>query len=157
MLKQRPQTAISGGVKSQHRGEILFRYGQMLERYSSPVGKETDLPYPKELIRKAICDELREDPDSELRSFLEIAFIQLECFLPPDEFKAVQDFKRAGVAAQEMAQSGNPGDIVASAAILSRVKGEKAVSILEKISRKIQKRTREIRAVGLPVFRTREC
>jgi hypothetical protein len=118
---------------------------------------ETDLPYSKEMIRKAIYEELSENPQSESRSFLEIAFVQLECFLPPEEFKVVHDFKRASVVAQEIAKTGAPRDIVASADILSGVKGEKAVRILEKISRKIRKRTTEIRDIGLRVFNAREC
>jgi len=117
---------------------------------------DADLPFPKELIRKAICEELLENPDSEMRSYLEIAFVQLECFLSPEEFKIVHDFKRASLLAQEMAESGNPLDIVASAEILSKVKGEKAVRILEKISKKIRRRIAQIRAVTLPFLMTRE-
>jgi hypothetical protein len=154
--RQQPGT-ISGFTAAAHRGEIIFRYGQLLEKYSAPVGREADLPYDKELIRKAICEELIENPQAESRGFLEIAFVQLECFLSMEEFKVVHDFKRTSVAAQEIARSGDPRDIVASAHMLSRVKGEKAVKILEKVSKKIRRRMAEIRAIGLPVLRTREC
>jgi hypothetical protein len=143
-------------MSAERRGEVIGRYEQLLEKYSAPVAREADLPYPKDLIRSAICEELSENPDSEMRSCLEIAFVQLECFLPPEEFQVVHDFKRASVLAQELAKSGNPRDIVASADILSKVKGEKAVRILEKISRKIRRRIAEIRAISLPVFKTRE-
>lgn len=109
------------------RYEVISRYERVLDKTPSPVGREADLPYPKAVIRKAIYEELCENPDSEQRNFLEIAFVQLECFLPPEEFKVVYDFKRASSRAQELARSGKPKDIVASAGILSQVEGEKAV------------------------------
>jgi hypothetical protein len=156
MVNKEELNTIACLMSAANRGEVITRYGQLLEKYSAPVGRETELPYSKEMIRQAICEELSENPHSEVRSFLEIAFVQLECFLPPEEFKVVHDFKRVSVIAQEVAKSGDPRDIVASAAILTRVKGEKAVRILEKISKKIRKRMAEIRAIGLPVLRTRE-
>jgi hypothetical protein len=143
-------------MSAEQRGEVISRYEQLLEKYTTPVAREADLPFPKEMIRRAIRDELSENPDFEMRSYLEIAFVQLECFLSPEEFKVVHDFKRASALAQELAKSGDPRDIVASADILSKVKGDKAVRILEKISRKIRRRIAEIRAISLPVFKTTE-
>jgi len=143
-------------VNAEQRWEIISRYERLLEKYSTSVASEVDLPYPKEMIRRAICEELIENPDSEMRSYLEIAFVQLESFLSPEEFKIVHDFKRASLLAQEIAKSGDPRDIVASAEILSKVKGEKAVRIHEKISKKIRRRIAEIRAITLPVYMTRE-
>jgi len=143
-------------MSAEQRREVISRYEQLLEKYSAPVARAADLPYPKELIRRAIREELSENPDFEMRSYLEIAFVQLECFLPPEEFNVVHDFKRASALAQELAKSGDPRDIVASAGILSKVKGDKAVRILEKISRKIRRRIAEIRAISLPVFKTTE-
>jgi hypothetical protein len=90
-----------------------------LDKCSTPVAREADLPYPKELIRRAVREELSENPDFEMRSYLELAFVQLECFLSPEEFKVVHDFKRASALAQELAKSGDPRDIMASGGILS--------------------------------------
>ena len=157
MTDKQELSALICMMSAKQRGEVISRYEQHLEKYATPVARETDLPYPKELIRRAICEELSENPDSEMRSYLEIAFAQLECFLPAEEFKVVHDFKRASAIAEEIAKSGDPRDIVASADILSKVKGEKAVRILEKISRKIRRRIAEIRAISLHVFRTRKC
>ena len=111
--RQPPVLTCMMGVEE--RSAVISRYERLLERCSAPVASETDLPFPKELIRKAICEELIENPDSEMRSYLEIAFVQLECFLSPEEFKIVHDFKRASVLAQKIAESGDPMDIVASA------------------------------------------
>ena len=139
------------------RYEVISKYVRLLERYSSPLGRETDLPYPKAVIRTAIFQELYDFPDSEQRSFLEIAFAQLECFLPADEFKAIHDFKRASALAQEIAKSGKPTDLLASAGILNQAGGETAVKILEDISRTMRRRILEIRAINLLLFRTRGC
>jgi hypothetical protein len=155
MTKEQELAAVVRLLSAGQRYEVISRHGQLLEQYSAPVGRETDLPYPKALIRKAIYEELSENPDSEQRSFLEIAFVQLECFLPQEEFKVVHDFKRASALAQETAKSGKPRDIVASAGILNQVKGEKAVGILEDISRKIRRRILEIHALKLPSFNSR--
>ncbi len=156
MTDKQQSPALMSMMSVDGRSEVISGYERFLEKYSAPVASEADLPYPKELIRKAICEELIENPDAEMRSYLEIAFAQLECFLSPEEFKIVHDFKRASVLAQKIAESGDPKDIVESAKILRKVKGEKAVKILEKISSKIRRRIAEIRAINLPDFITRE-
>jgi len=156
MAENQQPPALTCLMSAEQRSRVISSYERILEKDSAPVARDTDLPYPKELIRKAICEELIENPDSELRSYLEVAFVQLECFLPPEEFKIVHDFKRASLLAQEIAKSGDPMDIMASAEILGKVKGERAVRIIEKISKKIRRRIAEIRAISLPFFMTRE-
>lgn len=156
MINMDGSPALRRTMDSEQRWEIISRYERLLEKCSTSVASEADLPYPKTLIRRAICEELIENPDSEMRSCLEIAFVQLESFLSPEEFKIIHDFKRASLLAQAIAKSGDPGDIVASAEILSKVKGDKAVRIHEKIAKKIRRRIAEIRAITLPVFITRE-
>ena len=143
-------------MDTDRRCEVISKYCRLLEKHASPVGRESDLPYPKAVIRKAIYEELCENPDSERRSFLEIVFVQLEYFITQDEFEVVRDFKRASARAQEIAQSGKQRDIVASARIMNQARGETAVDILEDISRKIRRRILEIRAIKFPVFSSRE-
>jgi hypothetical protein len=157
MTREQEYAAMVRMMSVDQRYEVISRYGRLLEKTPSPVGREADLPYPKAVIRKAIYEELWENPDSEQRNFLEIAFVQLECFLPPDEFKVVYDFKRASTRAQELAGSGKAKDIVASAGILNQVEGEKAVRILEGMSRNMRRRILEIRAIMLPAFNSRVC
>jgi len=150
MTREEEFTAVMRLMSFDQRHKVISRYAQTLEKTRSPVGRETDLPYSKVLIRKAIYEELCENPDSEQRNYLEIAFAQLECFLPPDEFKVVQDFKSTSSRAQDLARSGRAKDIVASAGILKQAEGEKAVGILERMSKKIRRRIREIRALKRP-------
>lgn len=132
----------------EYRLEIISAYGRVLEQCASAVEPEAALPYPKELIRQAIYDELAENPETDLREHLEIAFVRLESFLPSEEFEIVHNFKLADSLAREMAKSGIPGDIISSARILKDVKGERAVEIQEKVSEEMQKRLGQIRATG---------
>jgi len=128
------------------RYEIISAYGQVLEQCNSPVQNEARLPYPKETIRRAIYEEVHENPDNTVRSTLEIAFAQLESFLPPQEYGTLQAFKRAVELAQQTASSGNPVDIIRSLRLLKEIDGEKAVSIGERISRKMRSRLAQIRS-----------
>lgn len=134
------------------RWRVISTYGRVLEKCSSPIELETDLPFPKEMIRQAIREELMENPAGELRSHLEVAYVQLESFLPPEEYKVIQDFKEASSRAQEMARSGDPNDIIASARILRNAGGDKAVKIQERISEKMGKRLEQVRAFGIPLM-----
>lgn len=140
----------------EYRLEIIAAYGSVLERCASAVEPEAALPYPKELIRQAIYDELAENPETDLREHLEIAFVRLESFLPSEEFEIVHNFKLADSLAREMAKSGIPGDIISSARILKDVKGDRAVEIQEKISEEMQKRLEQIRATGSGGLQGRE-
>ena len=132
----------------ERRIEIIAAYAHVLEHCSSPVEPESALPYPKELIRQAIHDELTENPETEFRSHLEIAFVRLESFLPAVEYEVLSNFKMADMKAIEVAKSGTPRDIMASARILQEVKIDWAVSIQERISEEMQKRLEQIRATG---------
>lgn len=139
------------------RIEIISAYGKVLEECPSPLRRESDLPFSKELISEAIVRELTENPDSELLTHLEIAYVELASFLPNDEFNVIEDFKHTGTLAEEIARSGSPRDIIASAQILKRVKGEKAVRIQEKISEKMRTRLNQMRALGMTMFTPKPC
>lgn len=133
-------------LDSKRRREIIAEYGRILKKHSSCIERETDLPFPKDLIRQAIYEELLENPENELTSHLEIAFAQLEAFLPDHEYHIMQQFKLTGNFAESLAKSGNPGDIIKSARCLKKVKGDHAVRIQERVSEKIQKRLQQIRS-----------
>jgi len=148
---------FSTTISIARRWEIISTYGRVLEKRSSSVEKEADLPYTKRLIRRAICEELLENPDMELRAHLEVAFARLESFLPPEDYQVIQAFKDASNRAQEMASKGDPQAIITSARILKRAKGDKAVKILEKISEMMRKRLEQIRGIGMPVLGIPSC
>lgn len=151
-------TALPFGGLSSHplvtmdrerRGEIITAYAKVLEQCTSPVEDEARLPYPKETIRQAIYEELRDNPDGALRNYLEIAYAQLESFLPPQEYRTLQEFKDAAALAQQTASSGNPVDIIKSARILKEAKGDKAIMIQETISEKMRYRLAQIQSTRI--------
>jgi len=150
------QDLPSEEMSAERRWHVLTAYGKVLEACSSSFELESQLPFPKHLIREAIRAELTENPDSDLRSHLEIAYAQLEAFLPAEDFRIMQEFRAAGSLARRMSLRGDPGGIIASARILKFARGEKAVGIQEKISLRMRARLRQIQAIGVvllpPVF-----
>ncbi len=139
-------------LSAARRRQIIAAYGRTLKKYASSVERESILPYPKDLIRQAIHEELQENPETELSHHLEIGFAQLEAFLPEREYRILQEFKAAGKMAETLAQSGDPEDIIKSARFLRKVKGDRAVRIQEKISQKMRARLKEIRAIRITGF-----
>ncbi len=71
------------------RQEIISAYGRLLQKKSSllPLGRESDLPFPKDLIRQAIAEELAEKQNEKLRHALKVAFAALESFVPAEGLK----------------------------------------------------------------------
>lgn len=130
------------------RWKILSAYRRVLRSCSSTVEKESLLPFPKETIRGAIWAELLENPCGEYRGDLEVAFVQLESFVPDEEFRVIEEFKRASSIAQELAKTGDLGDLILSARILKNARGDKAVRIQERITEKMRKRQRQIQKIG---------
>jgi hypothetical protein len=119
-----------------------------MDRCQSPVSREVDLPFPKHVIRRAIWNELSDNPDSEIRDQLEIAYSQLETFLPPEEYVVLRGFQFACTMTREITKSGKPQDIIASARLLNRCEGNRAVEIQERISQRMRRRREEIRSIG---------
>lgn len=133
----------------EQRWEIISAYLEVLDVLGTPIGVESDLPYAKEDIRLAIFQELVENPTSEFREQLEIAFVQLEIFIPYDDYKTVADFKYASIQAQEMADTGDPNSVIRSAGIMKRAGGDRVVQIQESIYEKMTARVAQIRGIGV--------
>lgn len=126
-------TSSVPSLTPRRRREIISAYVLVLGKCGGAVARESDLPCAKDLIGKAICEEFVENPDVEVRSHLKIAYILLESFLSTEDWNAIECFKLTSVLAQEMAASGRPEDIVASARIFRALQGERAVKIQERI------------------------
>jgi hypothetical protein len=132
------------------RSEILAAYEKVLQRYTTPLNETAALPFPKEEIREAIREELAENPDNEFRNHLEMAFVHLESFVSRDEYQLVEEFKQLSSAAQRMAKSGDPRDVMESWRLVKQVSGDQAVKIFEMIAEKMRRRRDEVRSIGLP-------
>lgn len=143
------ETTSGEGGDASCRAAILAAYEKILESHSTPLNRASALPFSKEAIREAIREELAENPENELRNHLEMAFVQLESFVPPDEYQLVEDFKQLSCAAQKMARSGDPKDVMESWKLVKQISGDQAVRIFENISEKMRRRLKEIRSIGL--------
>ena len=138
------RTPAAPSLSRRRRREIISAYALVLGKCGCSVARESDLPCSKELIGKAICEEIVENPDVEVRNRLRIAYVLLESFLSADDWNAIECFKLTSALAQEMAASGRPEDIIASARILKAIRGERAVGIQEKIWEMKKQRTKHL-------------
>jgi len=132
----------------EQRWRIVSAYLRVLENMKGPIAAETELPYPKERIGQAILRELADDPETDLRRRLEIAYVQLESFIPYEEYRVIEDFKNASIRVQEIVDMGNPTSILRSAQIISNARGESAVRFQEKIYEKMKARHLQIQQLG---------
>lgn len=137
-----------GQIGFETRWNIIEAYLRVLEQMSEPLAVESDLPFSKEEIRHAIFQELTKNPTSEWRQNLEIAFVQLESFIPYEEYRIVADFKNASLLAQELADMRDPTSIIRSASIMKRARGDRAVDIQEKISERMKRSMMLIQEAG---------
>ena len=127
---------------------IISAYLLVLEDMKGPIAVDSELPCPKERIGQAILQELADDPESDLRRQLEIAYVRLESFIPYEEYRVIEDFKDVSLRAQEIADMGDPTSILRSARIMSNAKGESAVRLQEKIYEKMTARRLQILQLG---------
>ena len=146
---RRPVEAPLFGLNREQRHRIISDYESFLEGWNAPLGSESALPFPKELIKKSIFEEVMDSSDTE-RNQLEIAYVRLEIFVPDEEYWTVTEFKNASRIAEEMAGTGDPADLVASVRLLKEARGESAVKIQERVSERMRKSMEQIRAAGVP-------
>jgi hypothetical protein len=76
--------------------KVINAYGKALEERSLSIGLETKLPFPKDVIRFAIYQVLHiQDLDINFRQDLEAGYIELESFLPAEEYEILEPFYAA--------------------------------------------------------------
>jgi len=86
-----------------------------------------------------------DNPTCDRRTDLEIAYVQLESFIPDEEYCILSEFKNVAALARELAATGEPDYIVAAVRLLKKAKGDSAVRIQERISQKMRGRLKQIR------------
>lgn len=139
---------LARDLNRETRGRIIEAYLRSLEGLRESIGIDSELPYPKELIALAIYQELVECDDADSRGRLEIAYVQLESFVPYSDYKIVSDFKSASVQATLMVDCGDPMSLVRSAEVLKKAKGDRAVRIQEQVSENMRDRLRQVRQIA---------
>ena len=75
------------------RLEIISAYRTVLENRQFSVGRESDLPLPKELIRQTLSEELLEPTNPEMLNIIEEGFLELASFLLDDKFEIIKEFE----------------------------------------------------------------
>lgn len=131
------------------RRQIIHDYLQTLELLKSPIRIDWELPRSKRDIQRAIRDELLENPASDLRDQLEVAYAEIESFISVEEYELLSRFKETCSVAEQLARSGAPGDILASSRLMERICGEKAVKLLERISQAMRRQLDSIRSIHM--------
>ena len=125
--------------------KTIASYQKLLEKWRSPIGSESVLPLPKNLIAAAIYQELMDYPTHDRRSEFEIAYVQLESFIPDEEYRILTEFKNADKLALELASTGGPANVLAAGRLLKKARGDSAVRIQRRISWKMRCRLKQIR------------
>jgi hypothetical protein len=131
----------------EQRRQIIYAYLEVVENMTGSLALDSDLPYSKQRIEEAILQELADDPESDLRRRLEIAYVQLESFIPCKDYRVIEDFKDASQRAQEIADVRDPTSILKSARIMRMAKGERAVKLEEEIHEQMNKRHFKVRKI----------
>jgi len=146
--------------------KVINDYGKALVERSlsgcTNIRLETELPFPKDVIRLAIAQILlTQDIDEESRKNLEFGYIELESFLPAKEYEILKPFYTATSDAEKITKGGEnkakedwrKADKIIENAV--KATGGKLFSeILERMRTRFDQRTREIEALrsirGLP-------
>lgn len=136
-------------MKPAGRHEIIHDYLETLDLLKSPIRIEWELPRSKREIQQAIREELLENPGSDIRDQLEMAYAEIESFISVEEYELLSRFRETCSIAEQLAESGTPGDILASSRLMERICGEKAVKVLERISHAMRKQLDSIRSVQM--------
>jgi hypothetical protein len=128
----------------EQRASIVRAYLKVLENMQGPIAVDDELPFPKELIGQAILCELAEEPECDQRHRLQIAYILLESFIPYEEYRIIENFKRLSLCAQQLADMADPTSILRSAQMMKKVDGDYVVELQEKIHEKMRKREKDL-------------
>ncbi len=75
---------------AEQRTKIISSYGEILKHRKSFALLELSLPYPKELIRQAIIEEILISNDLDILNALEIAFCELEWFVSQEDYELLK-------------------------------------------------------------------
>ncbi len=84
------QTCLFADINVSQRANIIKEYNKVLENREYTVGRDSDLPFPKELIRKAIFQELLNPTYKSLIQDLETAYLEIETFVCKKDFEIIK-------------------------------------------------------------------
>lgn len=103
---------LSLSMDAKRRADILDRYGAILESNPYSVGRLRDLPFEKQLIQRALLDELLNSEDEQFRGQVKIALMSLEMFVSDEEFAVVSKHEAAMKETSRKMENEGPGAIL---------------------------------------------
>lgn len=133
--------------------EIIVSYSIVLqELLQVPYHLESELPFPKNSIRRAIASELLKEIIPSDRHILEEAYLQLESFLPPDEFEIVNAFTSLafdGEALVDKIDCGleDSGELDNLMRKMGDEPSRRAVALIDIVGTRIEERQGELQAI----------
>ena len=80
-------------MDTETREKIVSAFGAHLEAKTLQFGRESDLPYPKELIRQALAEAIVYETNPKLMEAMESCFLFLEDFVSDEDFIIVQRYE----------------------------------------------------------------
>jgi len=125
------------------RIEIISAFGAVLEKGKSLVGRESNLPFPKELIRLAMAEELVSPTLPETLGVIEAGFIELESFVSDEEYLQVQRFDHALAKVQQLTDPNDKTSALEAAKALAEV-GDAATQVMNRVNKLTEARFQQL-------------
>jgi hypothetical protein len=121
---------------------------------SFAVAPESKLPFPKDVIRRAIVEEFLEETDPDRSELLASGYIELEGFLPDEAFELVQAVFTEFFSTQPLLESSDPDEQKRAHEIFKRLPLQRFNEIQQDMLKRMNERLKDIQAlrriVGLP-------
>ncbi len=102
---------------------IISAFGAHLEQKKMQFGRETELPYPKELIRQALAEELVVPTMPQLVNAMEAAFLHLEDYVSDHEYEIARLYEEVLSRGQRLKDPTNAAAAVDLANGIGKVSG----------------------------------
>jgi hypothetical protein len=80
-------------MDAQTRDKVVSAFGAHLEAKKLQFARESDLPFPKEVIRQALAEAIVYETNPRLVEAIESCFLFLEDFVSDEEFIVVQRYE----------------------------------------------------------------
>ena len=96
-------------MDEKERWEIIESFGNVLEKISPfTVGLESDLLFPKNLIRLAIVQQFFNETNPDTKEWLKTGLILTDSFLSTEDYKIVKDFETKIHNAKNITNNADP-------------------------------------------------
>ena len=133
--------------------ELIDSYSLVLQELPQvPYHSESELPFPKNTIRRAIASALLKEIIPSDRNILEDAYLQLENFLPPEEFEIVDAFTSLAFDGEVLVDEidrglEDSGDLENLMKKMGDEPSRRAIRLIDIVGARIEERQGELQAI----------